>query len=41
MKDPGTTETLDSSQAQNDGNPETTVTAYKFAEKLIDLGDFV
>lgn len=33
-KDPGT---LDSSQAQNDGS----TSAYKFAEKLIDLGDFI
>lgn len=40
MKDPGTTETLDSSESQNDGNTET-LSAYKFAEKLIDLGDFV
>ena len=37
VKDPGTTETLDSSQAQNDGS----TSAYKFAEKLIDLGDFI
>jgi lysyl-tRNA synthetase class 2 len=31
------TETLDSSQAQNDGS----TSAYKFAEKLIDLWDFI
>lgn len=40
VKDPGTSGTLDSSQAQNDGTTET-VSAYKFAEKLIDLGDFI
>jgi lysyl-tRNA synthetase, class II len=37
VKDLGASETLDSSQAQNDGS----ISAYKFAEKLIDLGDFI
>ena len=49
MKDLGTTETLDSSaKPQNDDskNPtlqesNTPVSAYKFAEKFIDLGDFI